>query len=132
MGDLRNYLRLDTSFDVLFRDLSKARGKECYAQVIDASSGGVKLFTDQKLEKGAELQLSFLIRVDRKNDPGIIATGKVVWQREMKVAGRGLGRYELGIHFLSIDAQERDQIFKHIYRRLAAQKRVRTLARRCI
>jgi len=131
MSDLRKYLRLDTSFDVLFHVLTEKQGSEGRAQALDAGAGGVKIFTDKKLSKGTQLNLSFFIG-NEKQDSEVSAVGEVVWVRELKVGGQELNRYEVGLQFVKIETKDRDKIFKYVYKRLAAQDRVRNLVRRCI
>lgn len=128
--DLRNYLRLDTSFDVLFKVLQDKGSQNHRGQALDVSAGGVKVFTDRELKSGARLEIYFYInRRDEKKTP-ISAVGHVIWSREVKVADQGLGRYEVGIRFEEIEPKDRDKIFQYVYKRLAAQERARELFRR--
>jgi len=130
LHDLRNYLRLDTSFDVHFKVLPDESKHNHRAQAIDVGAGGVKIFSDRSLEKGTELELTFYVNPKTKSGKVVKALGNVMWSREIKVDNRGLGRYEVGVRFEEINTKDRDLIFQYVYRRLAAQERARTLLRR--
>ena len=128
--DLRNYLRLDGTFDVRFKILPEGSGEGHRAQALDIGAGGVKIFSETSLAPDMRLELTFYIHPKNKDRTGMIAVGRVIWCREVKMDSQGLDRYEVGIRFEEIDPKDRDQIFQYVYRKLAAQDRVRELVRR--
>jgi hypothetical protein len=91
-------------------DYSGQNGVQCLS-LIDISFGGMRLLMDQPEKPGTKIRLTLQFSTSSLTS---IISGQVVWARQ-------LAPYEIGIRFLSLDAN-----FVHLVHRLLSDENVQS------
>ncbi|MEA3329075.1 MAG: PilZ domain-containing protein [Candidatus Omnitrophota bacterium] len=115
MEERRKFVRLDASIKISYRVLKKS---ELPSRVLsrDISGGGIKFPVEEKLKKGAGLDLE--IEIPDGQEP-IKALGQVVWIKKSTFRrSKGMNYFEIGVKFVEIKPFNRNRISKFVYQRI--------------
>ncbi len=82
-------------------------------EILNISSGGILMSTEEELPLGSELLLFFVLseEIDLEDIPARVVRGGVIEKRK-----RG-GEYEYGIEFVDIHTRLRDSIMRFVFKR---------------
>jgi c-di-GMP-binding flagellar brake protein YcgR len=86
---------------VLCRIPRKAAKKQ---RVSNLSLGGVRIYSDERLDIGQELDLEFFL----PNGAVLEARAKVVWLKELPPGSQGV--YDMGLEFLALPKKVRKEL----------------------
>jgi hypothetical protein len=96
----RKHVRFQKSFDVVY-SLEKHSHLKNNCRMMDISEGGMKILIDQKLEKGAVMDLKVSLG-DGSSQPAEVE-GEIMWSEESKDPGpSGKRMFYSGVKFLAI------------------------------
>lgn len=117
--ELRAFFRVDTRMNIkILVDVDSGDGivsqKLFEAKVADMSGGGLRLFTDAKVEKDAIIEIYFIGNMDRLEQ----VKGAVMRSRRVE------DKYELGIKFLELSQSDRDKIIKYVFKRQVEMRKL--------
>jgi len=103
----REYQRFDSFVGVHYKH--RDGKKEEDGLTGDLSRNGLKLFTDEKLQVGEELDLSVLVPDDPK---AINVAGEVIWCRTSR---EKTSKYDIGVKFIGLSAVDKFRVLDYAY-----------------
>lgn len=117
--ELRSFFRVDTRMSIkILADMKTGDGivsQQLFeAKVADMSGGGMRIFTDAKVEKNDIIEIYFLGNMDRLEQ----VKGQVMRSRRIE------DKYELGIKFLELSQQDRDKVIKYVFKRQVEMRKL--------
>ena len=117
MQEKRKFARLKVSVDVKWRKLEKSIQTETDTidTAKDISRGGICVTSHQQLKPGTNLHLDITLPTGKV----IAAAGKVVWIKNCSTL-HGIGQevYYIGIEFLHMSNEDREEIYKFVFESL--------------
>jgi Tfp pilus assembly protein PilZ len=123
MEERRKFVRLDINVVVKWEKISgDLNNIVCNNKDItkNMSSGGICLITHEKLEVGDKLHL----KIELPTKKIITAKGRVVWINEFEiVGGERERRYDIGIEFIDIRDEDKEEIGKFVFTFLHARSK---------
>lgn len=105
--DRRCMARARKAFVVVYELKEKAKQAKYYATSENISGSGINIRLKDYLPKGLELFLE--IHITEKDF--VYATGKIVWI----AASETRDMFDVGLHFVKIDLQEREKLINYLY-----------------
>jgi len=114
MEDKRKYPRLDVNVNIHWQKTTKPSNSTLDSQDVtkNLSAGGICLIVYEKVEVGDRLKLEFELPTRQLIHCG----GRVAWVKEFEIIGReNAKRYDIGIEFFDIGAEDRDEIKKFVF-----------------
>jgi len=73
-------------------------------RVSNLSLGGVRIYSDERLDIGQELELEFFL----PNGVVVKASARVVWSKELPPGSQGV--YDVGLEFLALSKRARKEL----------------------
>jgi len=111
MRERRGFVRLDINVKVRWERV-RQKGEEKSEFTKNISGGGICLITEEKLNEGERLYLE----IELPSGKLIYARGKVVWVNEYEIIGVEIKKkYDVGIEFIEIKEEDRQEIGKYIF-----------------
>jgi len=107
-NEARNFKRFDSFVNVHFKYHGDER-KEVSGLSGDLSRDGLKLFTDEKLKPGNQIDLTIEIPDDPKS---VKAHGEIAWCRPSQ---EKTSKYNVGVRFLGLDPVDKFRILDYAY-----------------
>lgn len=105
----RKFIRLDTTIKVDYKsEETKTSGSALCRNI---SLGGIRLISNKSLEKDQTMELKLYLI---KNQKPIIATGIIMWVKDIAIKG-STNVYDIGVKFLHIDKEDEKIFFEYIY-----------------
>ncbi len=112
MPEKRRFPRLSVAVDVRWEKVAPQRGdaKTDALPTKNISAGGICLIFYERVDVGERLRLD----IELSPQKTIHAVGRVVWTSPVK-AGAGRNRRDVGIEFLEISKEDRQEIQRFVW-----------------
>jgi c-di-GMP-binding flagellar brake protein YcgR len=114
MQDKRKYPRLDVNVNIHWQKTIKPGNSTSESRDVtkNISAGGICLIVYEKVEVDDRLKLEFELPTQKL----IRCDGRVAWVKEFEIIGReNAKRYDIGVEFFDINAEDRDEIKKFVF-----------------
>ncbi|MFH1772560.1 MAG: PilZ domain-containing protein [Candidatus Omnitrophota bacterium] len=114
MEEKRKFVRLDVGVNVKWKKVPLFSMESSLNLDVtkDISRGGIRISSDEVLQKDDILQLEITLPTDKI----IHATGRVAWSKEYgSFKGKRKSKYVAGIIFVKIPKQDKDELHKFMF-----------------
>jgi len=117
MEEKRKFVRLNVNVEVRWRklqeDASMIVGKNS-----DISANGICLLVEERFEPQDKLQLE----LELPNQKIVKSVGNVVWVNQFGIVGSQDQRYSMGIEFIEISDEDKQELEKFVFSSLPKSK----------
>jgi c-di-GMP-binding flagellar brake protein YcgR len=114
MEEKRRYVRLDASVEVTWQKIADSSQQASPEDDItrNISEGGICLIVYEQISVGDVLDLV----IELPTQKIIHSRGAVRWAKEFEIVGeRAIRRYDIGLEFVNISDQDRQEIKKFVF-----------------